>query len=432
MENLENPHKDKVEFDVHVQGMTCHSCEVLVERSWKGMDGIKEVKADAAHGTVKITADRSIEKEELQKTLLDQKYKVLKEAPVLEDVRKKPSWSELAGLFALAIGLAWIITKIGGLVSGGPTNNVGLGTALFLGVLASVSSCLAIVSGLLISSTAGLSQSTTGSKAKPVFMFLTGRVASYAILGGILGWIGARLAFSSTTTSIILALAAAYMILVGLDMLRLLPASIRRYLPGTPKSLTHGVMDKAQKSGAWMPALMGAATFFLPCGFTQALQAYALTTGSFTASAIILGGFAVGTVPGLMVFGLAATSLKGSTGKFLFKVAGALVIVLGVLNLRNGVALAGIRFPGNDSTQPSGLTSIVDPTANEQVIKMTVTDSGYQPNQLVVKAGVPVRWEINNQANGCARSLVASAIGINSVLKPGANVFRFTPSRSGT
>ncbi|MDD5438517.1 MAG: hypothetical protein PHC70_05265, partial [Patescibacteria group bacterium] len=41
-------------------------------------------------------------------------------------------------------------------------------------------------------------------------------------------------------------------------------------------------------------------------------------------------------------------------------------------------------------------------------------------------------WEINNQANGCARSLVASAIGINSVLKPGANVFRFTPSRSGT
>jgi sulfite exporter TauE/SafE/copper chaperone CopZ len=434
MENLENPQKDKVEFSVHVQGMTCHSCEVLIERSWKNVEGIKDVKADAVHGTVKITSTRAIEKEELQKNLLDQKYKVLKEAPPVQEKRTRPSWSELAGLFALAIGLAWIITKIGGLVSGGPTDNVSLGTALFLGVLASVSSCLAIVSGLMISSTAGLASQETGktsAKAKPVIMFLAGRVISYTVLGGILGWIGARLAFSSTTTSIILALAAAYMILVGLDMLHLLPASVRRYLPGTPKALTHGVMDKAQKSGTWMPALMGAATFFLPCGFTQALQAYALTTGSFTASAIILGGFAVGTVPGLLVFGLAATSLKGSTGKFLFKVAGALVIVLGVLNLRNGIALAGLRLPTN-SAQPSSFTSVIDSTTQEQVVKMTVTDSGYQPSQLVIRTGIPVRWEINNQATGCARSLVASSIGINAVLRPGANIFRFTPSRSGT
>ncbi|MHB8830690.1 MAG: urease accessory protein UreH domain-containing protein [Patescibacteria group bacterium] len=423
------------EFEVHVAGMTCHSCEVLVERSWKGLDGIKDVKADAAHGTVKISSDRSIEKDELQKSLLDQKYQVLKEAPVDQETRKKPSWSELAGLFALAIGLAWIITRLGGLISGNAaTENVGFGTALFLGVLASVSSCLAIVSGLLISSTASVAQTSNrlSSRAAPVLMFLTGRVMSYALLGGVLGWLGARLAFSSTTTSLILAAAAAYMILVGLDMLHLLPASIRRYLPGTPKALTHGVMDKAQKSGTWMPALMGGATFFLPCGFTQALQAYALTTGSFMASATILGAFALGTVPGLLIFGLATTSFKGSTGKFIFKVAGALVIVLGIMNLRNGIALAGLRLPDNGwSSKPAEFTSVIDTATNEQVVKMTVTDSGYSPNELVVRTGIPVRWEINNQASGCARSLVASAIGINTVLSPGANVFRFTPNQSG-
>ncbi|MDD5726602.1 MAG: sulfite exporter TauE/SafE family protein [Patescibacteria group bacterium] len=423
------------EFEVHVAGMTCHSCEVLVERSWKGLDGIKDVKADAAHGTVTISSDRSIEKDELQKSLLDQKYQVLKEAPVDQETRKRPSWSELAGLFALAIGLAWIITRLGGLISGNAaTENVGFGTALFLGVLASVSSCLAIVSGLLISSTASVAQASNrlSSRAAPVLMFLTGRVMSYALLGGVLGWLGARLAFSSTTTSLILAAAAAYMILVGLDMLHLLPASIRRYLPGTPKALTHGVMDKAQKSGAWMPALMGGATFFLPCGFTQALQAYALTTGSFMASATILGAFALGTVPGLLIFGLATTSFKGSTGKFIFKVAGALVIVLGIMNLRNGIALAGLRLPDNGwSSKPAKFTSVIDTATNEQVVKMTVTDSGYSPNELVVRTGIPVRWEINNQASGCARSLVASAIGINTVLSPGANVFRFTPNQSG-
>lgn len=431
MENLDI--EKSVEFSVHVNGMTCHSCEVLVERSWKGLEGVKEVKADSAHGTVKITSDRSIDKEELQKTLLDQKYKVLKEAPVVQEKRTRPSWSELAGLFALALGLAWIISKLGGLISGSPTDSVSLGTALFLGVLASVSSCLAIVSGLMISSTAKIAESgQTGSRATPVIMFLTGRVISYTLLGGILGWLGARLAFSSTTTAIILAVAASYMILVGLDMLHLLPDSIRRYLPGTPKALTHGVMDKAQKSGTWMPVLMGAATFFLPCGFTQALQAYALTTGSFTASAIILGGFAIGTVPGLLAFGLAATFFKGSTGKFIFKVAGALVIVLGVMNLRNGIALAGLRLPSNEPTGAASYTSVIDATTNEQVVKMTVTDSGYQPSQLVIRTGIPVRWEVNNQATGCARSLVASGISINSVLSSGANVFRFTPSKSGT
>lgn len=426
---------DNKEFEVHVAGMTCHSCEVLVERSWKGLPGVKNVKADAHHGLVTITVERMVDKDELQKSLLDQKYQVLKEAPVAQETRKKPSWSELAGLFALAIGLAWIITRLGGLISGNSaTENVGFGTALFLGVLASVSSCLAIVSGLLISSTAGVAQTSgkLSSRAAPVLMFLTGRVMSYTLLGGVLGWLGARLAFSSTTTSLILAAAAAYMILVGLDMLHLLPASIRRYLPGTPKALTHGVLDKAQKSGAWLPAVMGAATFFLPCGFTQALQAYALTTGSFMASATILGAFALGTVPGLLIFGLATTSFKGSTGKFIFKVAGALVIVLGIMNLRNGIALAGLSLPDNGwSNKPTEFTSIIDTATNEQVVKMTVTDSGYSPNELVVRTGIPVRWEINNQASGCARSLVVSAIGINTILSPGANVFRFTPSQSG-
>ena len=425
------------EYKVQVAGMTCHSCEVLVERSWKNLPGVKDVKADSGKGSVSITAEREIPQDQLQKSLLDQKYKVGSQSSDIQEKRARPSWSELAGLFALAIGLAWIMTRLGGLVSGGPVNqSVGLGTALFLGVLASVSSCLAVVSGLLISSTASVAQSSdrASSRAIPVLMFLSGRVMSYTLLGGFLGWLGARLAFSSSVTSLILAAAALYMILVGLDMLHLLPDSVRRYLPGTPKALTHGMLDKAQKTGIWLPSMMGAATFFLPCGFTQALQAYALTTGNFMTSAVILGAFALGTVPGLLIFGLAATSFKGSTGKFILKVAGALVIVLGILNLSNGIALAGIRFPASSDQSSSSdvkLSSVVDSATQEQVVKMTVTDNGYTPNRLTVAVGVPVRWEIDNQASGCASSLVASSIGVNAVLKPGPNVFRFTPKQTG-
>jgi sulfite exporter TauE/SafE/copper chaperone CopZ len=422
------------EYKVQVAGMTCHSCEVLVERSWKNLPGVKDVKADSGKGSVSITAEREIPQDQLQKSLLDQKYKVGSQSSDIQEKRARPSWSELAGLFALAIGLAWIMTRLGGLVSGGPVNqSVGLGTALFLGVLASVSSCLAVVSGLLISSTASVAQSSdrAGSRAIPVLMFLTGRVMSYTLLGGFLGWLGARLAFSSSVTSLILAAAALYMILVGLDMLHLLPDSVRRYLPGTPKALTHGMLDKAQKTGIWLPSMMGAATFFLPCGFTQALQAYALTTGSFMTSAVILGAFALGTVPGLLIFGLAATSFKGSTGKFMLKVAGALVIVLGILNLSNGIALAGFDPSAVWRKATPAVAAKIDEAKQEQVINMIVTDDGYTPDNLTVRRAVPVRWEIDNRARGCASSLVASSLGINTVLKPGMNVLRFTPGQSG-
>jgi len=422
------------EYKVQVAGMTCHSCEVLVERSWKNLPGVRDVKADSGKESVSITAEREIPQDELQKSLLDQKYKVGSQSSNIQEKRARPSWSELAGLFALATGLAWIMTRLGGLISGGPVSqSVGLGTALFLGVLASVSSCLAVVSGLLISSTAGAAQNSDKSASRfvPVLMFLTGRVMSYMLLGGILGWLGARLAFSSSITSLILAAAALYMILVGLDMLHLLPDSVRRYLPGTPKALTHGVLDKAQKTGIWLPTTVGAATFFLPCGFTQALQAYALTTGSFMASAVILGAFALGTVPGLLIFGLAATSFKGSTGRFVLKVAGALVIVLGIMNMRNGIALAGIRMPVAWEKSESAPMIQTDAVSREQIVKMTITDDGYRPARLDVKAGVPVRWEVDNQASGCASSLVVRSLNINQVLKPGLNTFSFTPQRTG-
>ncbi|NCP77121.1 sulfite exporter TauE/SafE family protein [bacterium] len=41
----------------------------------------------------------------------------------------------------------------------------------------------------------------------------------------------------------------------------------------------------------------GALTFFLPCGFTLAMQAYAITTGSFITGALTMMAFALGTAP---------------------------------------------------------------------------------------------------------------------------------------
>jgi len=430
------------ESDVCVQGMTCASCEMLVERSWKDLPGVKSVKANSADGTVKIDSDRDISLEELQASLSDQKYKVSssKSGQTNQLLDKRPAPFELAGLFALAVALTWVFTRLGALDGGvGMGATIGIGTALFLGLLASGSSCLAVVSGLLLSCAVPSSQDSNKKmavKLLPTIMFVLGRTVVYVLLGGVLGWLGASLSPSPMVTSGILALASLYMVVAGLDMLHILPAWLKNRLPRLPKSWVHGALDKTVSKKQFVPLFLGGVTFFLPCGFTQALQVYALTTGSFLGGALVLGAFALGTAPGLFALGALAGSMKGGLGKFVIKTSGALIIVLGLFNLRNGIVLAGITFPPElgraDSVSISG--SVGQANVNQvQVIKMKAGRGGYTPNRFTLQQGIPVRWEVDaSQAAGCERALVSRKLGINTVLKQGVNVFEFTPSELGT
>src|SRR2546422_749324 len=54
---------------------------------------------------------------------------------------------------------------------------------------------------------------------------------------------------------------------------------MRKLQPKMPKFLAHKIYDASGKPSNVTPLLVGAATFFLPCGFTQALQLYVLSQG---------------------------------------------------------------------------------------------------------------------------------------------------------
>ena len=435
---------------LRVDGMTCQSCEMLVERSWKNLPGVVSVKADAGRKTVEMKCTCEVDVDKLQSSLLDQKYRVSKNdgsaathAPSAADIAK-PKPFELVGLFAVAIAFAWIVSQLGGLSGVTPGGAVSAGWAFVLGVLASFSSCLAVVSGLLIAVVApAMGQEMNWKKRlMPLVLFLSGRFVAYAFLGGLLGWVGAKLSISPMITAILLLAAAAYMVVVGLDLLHLLPAGVKTWLPHAPKNFAHGAVDKASSAGWLMPPLLGAATFFLPCGFTQALQAYALTTGSFTSGALVLGAFALGSVPGLFALGMAVGWGKGKAGVWLTRFAGALVIVLGIVSLRSGWVLASVASEGASGSvtdngsritdNGSRVTDTVSPATSEQIIRMSVTRNGYNPSTLTVKSGVPVRWEIDGQPGaGCAMGIVSPSLGIEKYLNPGANVIKFYPPEPG-
>jgi len=436
---------------VAIEGMTCHSCEVMIERTWKKIPSVKKVDVDATRGRARIiTQGAPPTIAQLQEVLGKEKYRVKPahaqdlhaSAPINPS---RPSMMQLVGLFALVLLLGKIFSALGLLrpsVTIGASTSVG--AVFLLGLVAASSSCIAVAGGLLLSSAATfnkryVSTISTVQRMRPVVLFVSGRLLSYAVLGALIGLIGKALTPSPLFVGSITILAALSMLAMGLEMLHLSPAWIKRMLPRMPKRLSHAVMD--MESGQvrwWTPMILGAGTFFLPCGFTQALQLYALTTGSAITSGMLLFAFALGTAPALLALGWASNSLKGTVGQFFFRFSGALVIVLGLWNLQNGFTITGyplswpsLGTPSLASASTGGSLASFD--GKTQTVAMAVGYSGYQPNQFTLRAGMPTQWVVDaTNAGGCLTVLQAPQLGIRELLKPGINTISFTPQQPGT
>ena len=438
-------------MNVCVDGMTCRSCEITVERKWKKLAGVKKVHVNASTGKAELIIEGNTPTvSELERALGDDKYRVhqnFKKVTKAEKqfiTDKRPSFWRLVGLFALVLLIGRIFSDLGLLNTNFSLGNATSFGAIFLiGLVAASSSCIAITGGLLLSAAAKFNERYASARPlarmRPVFLFLSGRIVSYTVLGGVLGIVGAALSPSPTVTAIIAIVAALYMLIMGLDMLHIAPSWLKSLIPRMSKSLSHRIMDAEGKEHPIAPFGLGAATFFLPCGFTQALQLYALTTGSFGTGAITMLAFALGTAPALLALGWASSSLKGKAGKFFLQFSGALVIVLGLWNIQNGLTVLGhpISLPSFNVSSPAIANSggTIEPIVmdgNTQVIKMKMGYAGYEPNHFTVRAGTPVRWEVDgDNAGGCTNVLVSRQLGIQQLLKKGQNIIAFTPQTPG-
>jgi sulfite exporter TauE/SafE len=298
--------------------------------------------------------------------------------------------------------------------------------------------------GLLLSSAAifrrAYGNGSAADRMKPVFLFTAGRIVSYGLLGGTIGALGSALIPSPLATGIITIVAAVFMLIIGLDMLGLAPRWLLGLLPRMPKVLGHRIMDASGGSGWLMPFVLGAATFFVPCGFTQSFQIYALSSGSFADGAAALAGFAIGTSPALLAIGLASNALKGTAGRFFFQVSGAIVVVLGIWNVQNGLTVAG--YPLTPRSLTAGMTASDGLAADDrnvafdgkiQTIRMKLgADPFYLPSdEYTVRAGYPVRMEIEGIGTGCRTIFQIPKFGVSVALSQPLNVVEFTPDKAG-
>lgn len=344
--------------------------------------------------------------------------------PASREPLQKRLWRGLVALVAVGL-LALLLRPFLNVV---PSVSAGasFGALLLFGAVASVSTCLASTGGFLL---AYHGRSGHG-RGRQLFVHV-GRLVAFLVGGAVLGTIGGSIpVFSSGAYGALALVLGIGFFVIGLGLLELAPASSKLGLMLPARFRTWG--DRVARSeGRLAPFAVGAMTFLLPCGFTQTAQALALASGSAIQGAMLLGAFALGTLPvlaGISSFG----SSRLSGFRPLRLAAGAMLLFFSFGQVDGGLTVLGAPVtPGSVFAAVitrAGGAAVPAANAKEQVVRMTVAYGTYQPKNLVIRKGVPVRWEIDGQdVGGCASSIVAPTLGISRELKQGMNVIRFVP-----
>lgn len=350
---------NKKTYTFHANGMHCKSCSLIIEQDLKDLSYVDAVHANSHTQIVTVTGDfEGISPEDLAKdfsTLLSKKgYSFSVEK---NEAKKDYSDFKIAVPISISFVLLFILLQKMGLINLVNTKNISYGTSFLIGVVASVSSCMAVVGGLVLSMSASFAKEAEantyapsnlgakeGSKVKPQLLFHIGRLASFFVLGGVIGSLGAVFTLGSTGTFVISLIIGIVMIILGLNLLEF--HFIKRFQPTMPKFLSKYAMKATKINHTLTPLLIGIVTFFLPCGFTQSMQIYTLSTGSFFAGALTMFAFALGTFPALALVSFSSLSVKDSkwSGVF-FKTAGIIVVLFALFNIINGLVVIGAIQP---------------------------------------------------------------------------------------
>ncbi|HEY9583072.1 MAG TPA: sulfite exporter TauE/SafE family protein [Candidatus Paceibacterota bacterium] len=325
----------------HVSGTHCAACKILIEDILGGQELIKKVQVNLKRETVEIETDSSQSIEELAEFLTSKikshGYTLSVEKTIPEPKSNDVIWKAIPiGLTFLAL---FFLLQKSGILNFGIGGQTTPTTSFIIGLVASVSSCLAIVGGLVLSLSAKISQDEVND-TKTFLLFHVGRLVSFAVLGGVLGLIGSAIGINFTLTAILGIIASLVMLLLGLNLVGV--------WANNKITLHSGIFDFFRKieHKTLTPLAVGFGTFFLPCGFTQSMQVVALSSGSFISGTLIMFAFALGTLPMLVLLSFGSASFAHSKhAPLFFKSAGVVVIGLGLFAFLAGLAGLGIISP---------------------------------------------------------------------------------------
>ena len=342
MNNIDQIFGELRRYKVYVSGMHCASCQILIDDILSEFKFIKNSNIDLDNEIIEIEMDKTKNIEDvleiLNSKLKSNGYNFSLEKKIKEDKNNDILWK------AIPIGLVFLVLFIllqkSGILNFGINGEITPITSFIIGLVASVSSCLIIVGGLVLSLSTEEAKNAKGSINNPLILFHSGRLIGFAIFGGILGILGRVIGVNFIFSAILGLLTSVIMFFLGLNLLGIfeknkftLPSNIFYFF----RKIEHATIT---------PIIIGLGTFFLPCGFTQSMQVAALSSGSFEAGLLIMLFFSLGTLPvlSLLSFGVVPFAHSKHAPLF-FKSAGVVIVGFGLISFLASITSLGIISP---------------------------------------------------------------------------------------
>lgn len=426
-------HTEDVVF--FVEEMTCVQCERKIEKALMAIEGVVKVKASYVNSTVKVTRDAvRVKPRAIKETLENLGYPVTRfEEDTLVQIENPPKKESYLDAFLMVLLLffayQWVERTLGFNFLPEITSEMGYGMLFVVGLMTSIH-CVTMCGGINVSQCLKR-KPEKGTSWTPSLLYNLGRVISYTLIGGFVGALGSVFNFSLTAKGAIAIMAGLFMVVMGLNLMGVLP-SLRRFNLHLPKRV--GRFVEKQQTGHKGPFVVGLLNGLMPCGPLQAMQLYALGTGNFFEGALSMFFFSIGTVPLMFGLGAVSTFLGKTFSSKMVKVGGGLVIVLGLVMGSRGLAMAGINpTPFDKGPNVSSEYVVSKIIGDEQVVEISLLPNAYTP--IVVQKGIPVRFVIqadSEHLNGCNGAVILPEFKVEASLRSGENTIFFTPIVSGT
>jgi len=470
METTEKQGLQKRSF--RVGGMYCVNCQNIIEKELKKTAGIKKAAVNYRTGHAVVTYDTEIIGfDKISAIIQELGYQAIEGQ---EKISPQKTIPRIIGTLVIILALFMLLRTFttSELAAAFPLaqEGMGYGMLLVIGLLTGVH-CIAMCGGINLSQTlkkgnAPTDAQTAGSKPSfnfslllPGILYNSGRLVSYTAAGVLVGALGSVITLSGRFQGIVQLIAGVFMVIMGINMLGLFPA-LRRFIPQMPKLFAKKTDE--QKT-AHSPLIVGFLNGFMPCGPLQAMQVYALSTGSPVKGGISMFLFCAGTIPLMFALGAASSALSGAKGqnfsRRVMQIGAILVAALGLVMFSNGWNLSAFTnspdktasvktadIPKenreNINQQPQPAPNAAGPSEPKQFVPVIengvqIVRSTLRPNRypaITVQQGIPVRWTITappGSITGCNYAAFINEYGIEYVFKQGENVIEFTPTKAG-
>lgn len=402
-----------------ISDMVCTSCENRIEKEVKKLKGVKAVKADYKTSKVYIKFD------DLNCSIYKIADAVKKSGYTIDDNGTKSS-EILPMIIMIAIAIFIIIlgSNSGSFnISESLSSKVSYGVLFVTGIFSSLH-CIGMCGGIMISQSITTKESSKFERLKPSLLYNSGRVISYTILGGIVGGLGSVFSLSSSAQGFISIIAGIFMVVMGLNIYGF--KALRRFNIKLPWSICK-VSSKKNT-----PFIVGLLNGFMPCGPLQAMQLYALATGSIVSGALSMFFFALGTIPLMLFFGVISSLLTKKGTKNLLKISGIIVLVLGISMINRGLAILGMDFIVDSDSREIAISTNGENVAvingGEQTIRISAVVSGYSPKTIYVQKGIKTKLIIDGETlTSCNNEVIIPSLNIRKKLSRGENIIEFIP-----